>query len=1045
MAGFIWFLNRDVSSINYSKEEIKFLQEQGFFEKSQDVANLKPKTMVEQNLDSREESFEILATKFNKKDKQYEMAFKLENKTSNPKTFYLIPVSKTIQMSFEKITGLVNNQSNFLISKEDIINSRLEELYDVGKHKQELKPELANAYNDMENNGYKPDPVKVVLDANSVLLAKAEWQFNQSQSLNAVDPVYLLVQGSAAGVMDEITILNVHSSPQQGENWEVSFTTKGIADLKIIPNDQATVDDDEFTGLYCGEEKREPQILDGDVIYYPAWQCEGIAKVIHYTLVAGKHTLRFEFGDAAAFAYNATFTKQFIIGGSVDDPATTGTEYVNLMGDAHNVLWNSTETDVESVIPTAGTLSNFQVSLQTASGAGKSWTFTIRKTNQDTTLSVSLANTTLSSVDSDSVAVAAGDKIAMSATGTGTPAAAARVSWTVQFTPTTTGETILLSNAGGSVNFTSTFATLIGSTYGGSSSEFNAQILFPTAGTLKKFYVELTVAPGGATSRTFTIAKNGVEEVFAVTISGVATTNSNTSNTTSVVAGDKVSIHAAVGGSPAATKVKFGIVFAPTTSGEWIASDASDDTLAGANGTEYQQITGGESTLTATETEQYGLSQATTAKAIYVETSADAGVGGDNYAFAFRQNGGASSPALGCNITASTTTCTAAADVTVNANDLLDTSITGSSAPAGIGVPKIAYLFYNAPWEVNNNPTISLVEDGPDPVTAGSTVALSANWSDADAEGVKLYVCKAADGTTSGCGVGGTWCSYTASYNTTTPLSCNYTTTSADIGAKNYYVYVCDVAPSCSAAAAGVFNVVSATPTALIFQGNTIFDFCGILGGTGNIQCTGSGPADYTADPSWTKVADTTVRDIAGDYNATVAKDIYCDSYACILYTDGQVPPLELSFSDSKLYANIIWSKTDSSTGITWGPVSSIAGGDIGGTHGNINVGNDPDNVNGLNWLAINYTSAEGTYPAMDLCKAKGPGWRLPNILELDSIRDQGKGSAPYTYLPGIASGTYWPSTEYNFINAFSLDLTTGSVVSTNKPGSLYVRCARGR
>lgn len=102
----------------------------------------------------------------------------------------------------------------------------------------------------------------------------------------------------------EINILNVYSHPAQGEEWVVEFTTQGQADLKIIPADQATIDDDEFAGLYCGETKVEPQILAGDVIFYKDWECTKTAKVIHYTLKAGKHKLIFDFGGAAKEAFN---------------------------------------------------------------------------------------------------------------------------------------------------------------------------------------------------------------------------------------------------------------------------------------------------------------------------------------------------------------------------------------------------------------------------------------------------------------------------------------------------------------------------------------------------------------------------------------------------------------------------------------------------------------------------------------------------------------------------------------------------------------------
>ena len=283
--------------------EEKFLKEQGFLTKKGKFS--KSPTLIEQNINSEDESFEVLATKLNKDN--YQMAFKLENKSSEKRDFYLIPISKNNQVSFQEITGIVNNKNTISISEEGAAKEPLESLYNVEQHKKELNPELAKAYDDIDNNNYQAKPIKITLDAKSTLLAKSQWDIRDSKfeiRNSNLNPVYLLVCGSAGGAKDELKIIDVHSQPQKGDNWEVRFTTKGTNDLYIIPNDQQTIDDDEFRSLYCDNEKRTPQILEKDVIYYPNWQCSGIGRVIHYTLKTGNHTLRFEFGGQIAYAYN---------------------------------------------------------------------------------------------------------------------------------------------------------------------------------------------------------------------------------------------------------------------------------------------------------------------------------------------------------------------------------------------------------------------------------------------------------------------------------------------------------------------------------------------------------------------------------------------------------------------------------------------------------------------------------------------------------------------------------------------------------------------
>lgn len=209
----------------------------------------------------------------------------------------------------------------------------------------------------------------------------------------------------------------------------------------------------------------------------------------------------------------------------------------------------------------------------------------------------------------------------------------------------------------------------------------------------------------------------------------------------------------------------------------------------------------------------------------------------------------------------------------------------------------------------------------------------------------------------------------------------------------------------------------------------------------------------YSPNPSWSLVySGTTVRDISNLSSiATVQKDIYCDDYNCVLWTYNATAPTTVCIAtDPNVYGNILWSKYDYCTGtqpcstsVTWATSNfslSTVNGDIGGTHPtNLAVGNNATNVGGSNWLERFYTSAPGTFPAMDACKAKGLGWRLPNILELDSIR----GSSPYIWLPNFTGNYYWSSSESNSTNAYVMSSNGNVYDASNKSSGNYVRCAR--
>ena len=104
----------------------------------------------------------------------------------------------------------------------------------------------------------------------------------------------------------------------------------------------------------------------------------------------------------------------------------------------------------------------------------------------------------------------------------------------------------------------------------------------------------------------------------------------------------------------------------------------------------------------------------------------------------------------------------------------------------------------------NNIPNATSVTDSPDPVTVGSNITFTGNWTEADAGDLdKMYVCK--DSTCTNCnstscpGVScNCWC-YSSGWNTqpdTTDI-CAYTAQAGDVGMKSYWLGVCDNQPSC--------------------------------------------------------------------------------------------------------------------------------------------------------------------------------------------------------------------------------------------------------
>jgi hypothetical protein len=111
--------------------------------------------------------------------------------------------------------------------------------------------------------------------------------------------------------------------------------------------------------------------------------------------------------------------------------STSAVNYVAINSDLATLT--TTEGNRISVLPAAMTLQNLYVSINAAPGAGKSYTFTVRKNSADTAISVVIADSDTTGVYSGAaVSFAAGDIITLSITPSGTPTAPTVVLWNLQ-------------------------------------------------------------------------------------------------------------------------------------------------------------------------------------------------------------------------------------------------------------------------------------------------------------------------------------------------------------------------------------------------------------------------------------------------------------------------------------------------------------------------------------------------------------------------------------------------------------------------------------
>jgi hypothetical protein len=398
-------------------------------------------------------------------------------------------------------------------------------------------------------------------------------------------------------------------------------------------------------------------------------------------------------------------TTQSLVSGSNTTLSASATEYSVFYGQSTQANFNfggsGGETEASTVFPAAGTVSDLRMVLSTDPDNGasvQSYTFTVRLDGAGTALSCAISDGSTTCQDSDSFSVTAGQLLSMEVVPANTPATGDAY-WSAIWTPTTADNSILSGCGTDITTGAVAYLSPAGCKFD-DADEHDTAIMIPTGGTFKNLYVEISTAAGSGKSWTFKLRNTGDTASIDCAISGVSATTCNStleSETASASAGDKFVLEVTPSGTPSAvTTVKYGVVFVPTTSGEFIVPAVTENNFS-ATDTHYWQPLGGKVGSSTTESDMRLTSSAMTIKNMYAWLENDPGTAPNEYAFTLMKNGSAASATFTCAVTAANyPTCNDTENITISNDDLLTTRIVPTSSPT-TGSGAISYTGFIAP------------------------------------------------------------------------------------------------------------------------------------------------------------------------------------------------------------------------------------------------------------------------------------------------------------------------------------------------------------
>lgn len=362
---------------------------------------------------------------------------------------------------------------------------------------------------------------------------------------------------------------------------------------------------------------------------------------------------------------------------------------------------STTETNVQIIAPCSGTLENLYIDGDNP-GSGNTIAVTARINEADSTLTCTITNgNTTASDNTHAPSVSAGDRICfkiVTSASLGAGYYIYKLCMNLVSSDTVSGIAGYSSITGSSNNIY--FAPSGGYS---DSTEEKAVCIIPTSGTIKNLRVRHNVAPGTGNTSTYTVRKNESNTSLTCALTNTDVTASDTSNSFSVSAGDRITILYTKTNTPADSTIKFALEWNPDTSGEaimlgtWNYSGSGDDlpsvsaetwTNAGGRATRFQ-ISENWATYSI-------FSANTTLKKLYVRVGTAPGVG---KSWAFEINNGYDT---GSGIVATISdTNTDANDTThtssVTGPEVIEIDVTPSGTPSATGSVKWGFVVYNAP------------------------------------------------------------------------------------------------------------------------------------------------------------------------------------------------------------------------------------------------------------------------------------------------------------------------------------------------------------